>query len=492
MSGRPSALFDSPIHELHRRRAAKEISTEEIARAVLERIERVEPRVKAYITLTPERVLDAARAADARLAKGEALPPIAGMPIAIKDVFTTAGIRTTCGSRILDNFVPPFDATVVTRLKAQGLNLVGKANMDEFAMGSSTENSAFGPTHNPWDLTRVPGGSSGGSAAAVAAGEALAALGTDTGGSIRLPASFTSLVGLKPTYGRVSRYGMVAYASSLDQGGPLCRDVRDTAILLGIIAGHDPRDSTSIDKPVPDYQAALQGDLKGRKIGLVKEFQEYGELTGEVASAFAANLKTLQGLGAEVREISLPSLDYAIAVYYILAPCEASSNLGRYDGIRYGVRVEEGSLKQLYTQTRERGFGAEVKRRIMLGTFALSAGYYDAYYARAMKIRQLLRQEFQRAFAQVDFIASPTSPVPAFKLGERLRDPLQMYLIDAYTLPVNLAGIPAISVPAGFTAGNLPLGLQLMGRHFQEDRLLQAAHAFEQATDFHTRRPALS
>jgi aspartyl-tRNA(Asn)/glutamyl-tRNA(Gln) amidotransferase subunit A len=368
---------------------------------------------------------------------------------------------------------------------------MGKANMDEFAMGSSTENSAFGPTHNPWDLTRVPGGSSGGSAAAVAAGEALAALGTDTGGSIRLPASFTSLVGLKPTYGRVSRYGMVAYASSLDQGGPLCRDVRDTAILLGIIAGHDPRDSTSIDKPVPDYQAALQGDLKGRKIGLVKEFQEYGELTGEVASAFAANLKTLQGLGAEVREISLPSLDYAIAVYYILAPCEASSNLGRYDGIRYGVRVEEGSLKQLYTQTRERGFGAEVKRRIMLGTFALSAGYYDAYYARAMKIRQLLRQEFQRAFAQVDFIASPTSPVPAFKLGERLRDPLQMYLIDAYTLPVNLAGIPAISVPAGFTAGNLPLGLQLMGRHFQEDRLLQAAHAFEQATDFHTRRPAL-
>ncbi len=492
MSGRPSALFDSPIHELHRRRAAKEISTEEIARAVLERIERVEPRVKAYITLTPERVLDAARAADARLAKGEALPPIAGMPIAIKDVFTTAGIRTTCGSRILDNFVPPFDATVVTRLQAQGLNLVGKANMDEFAMGSSTENSAFGPTRNPWDLTRVPGGSSGGSAAAVAAGEALAALGTDTGGSIRLPASFTSLVGLKPTYGRVSRYGMVAYASSLDQGGPLCRDVRDTAILLGIIAGHDPRDSTSIDKPVPDYQAALQGDLKGRKIGLVKEFQEYGELTGEVASAFAANLKTLQGLGAEVREISLPSLDYAIAVYYILAPCEASSNLGRYDGIRYGVRVEEGSLKQLYTQTRERGFGAEVKRRIMLGTFALSAGYYDAYYARAMKIRQLLRQEFQRAFEQVDFIASPTSPVPAFKLGERLRDPLQMYLIDAYTLPVNLAGIPAISVPAGFTAGNLPLGLQLMGRHFQEDRLLQAAYAFEQATDFHMRRPALS
>ncbi len=491
MPGRSSALYDSPIHELHRRRLAKEITTEEIARAVLERIERVEPRVKAFITLTPERVLEEARAADARLVKDVALSPIAGMPIAVKDVFTTAGIRTTCGSRILENFIAPYDATAVARLKAQGLNIVGKANMDEFAMGGSTENSGFGPTHNPWDLSRVPGGSSGGSAAAVAAGEALAALGTDTGGSIRQPAALTSIVGLKPTYGRVSRYGLVAFASSLDQGGPMTRDVRDAAILLGIIAGHDPRDSTSIDAPVPDYQAALKGDLKGRRIGLVKEFQQSGELDKEVAAAFAANLKTLQGLGAEVREVSLPSLDYAIAVYYILAPCEASSNLGRYDGIRYGVRVEDGSLRDLYMHTRERGFGPEVKRRIMLGTFALSAGYYDAYYARAMKIRQVLRQEFQRAFAQVDFIASPTSPVPAFKLGERLQDPLQMYLIDAYTLPVNLAGIPAISVPGGFTGGGLPLGLQLMGRHFQEDRLLQAAHAFELATDFHTRRPAL-
>jgi aspartyl-tRNA(Asn)/glutamyl-tRNA(Gln) amidotransferase subunit A len=442
--------------------------------------------------LTSRDVEAGAAAADAKLARGEAVSPIEGLPIAVKDIFATAGVRTTCASRILENFTPPFDATVVARLKARGLCLAGKTNMDEFAMGSSTENSAFGPTRNPWDLTRVPGGSSGGSAAAVAAGEALAALGTDTGGSIRLPASFTSLVGLKPTYGRVSRYGMIAYASSLDQGGPLCRDVRDAALLLGMIAGHDPRDSTSADRPVPDYLAALRGDLKGRRVGLVKEFQEYGELTGEVAQAFLANLKTLQDLGAEVQEISLPSLEYAIAVYYILAPCEASSNLGRYDGIRYGVRVEEGSLKELYTQTRERGFGAEVKRRIMLGTFALSAGYYDAYYARAMKIRAVLRQEFARAFAQVDLIASPTSPVPAFKLGERMTDPLQMYLIDAYTLPVNLAGIPAISVPGGFTGGGLPLGLQLMAPHFEEPRLLQAAHAFEQATEFHRRRaPAL-
>jgi aspartyl-tRNA(Asn)/glutamyl-tRNA(Gln) amidotransferase subunit A len=491
MPGRSPALYESPLHDLHRRRLAKEISTEEIARAVLDRIGRVESKVNAFITLTPDSVIANAKAADARLAKGETLSPIAGMPIAVKDVFTTAGVRTTCGSRILENFTPPYDATVVAKLKAQGLNLVGKTNMDEFAMGGSTENSAYGPTRNPWDLSRVPGGSSGGSAAAVAAGEALAALGTDTGGSIRQPAAFTSIVGIKPTYGRVSRYGLVAFASSLDQGGPMTRDVRDAAILLGMIAGHDPRDSTSANLPVPDYQAALQGDLKGKRIGLVKEFQQVGELAPEVASAFAANLKTLQSLGAEVREISLPSLDHAIAVYYILAPCEASSNLGRYDGIRYGVRVEEGSLKDLYRQTRERGFGPEVKRRIMLGTFALSAGYYDAYYARALKIRQLLRNEFKQAFNQVDLIASPASPVPAFKLGERLNDPLQMYLVDAYTLPVNLAGTPGISVPGGFTAAGLPLGLQLIGQHFQEERLLQAAYAFEQATDFHKRLPEL-
>jgi aspartyl-tRNA(Asn)/glutamyl-tRNA(Gln) amidotransferase subunit A len=484
-------LYELPLHELHRLRLAKEVTTEEIAQAVLERIGQVEARVKAYITVTDQGVLEAARVADARLMRGEPLSPIAGMPIAIKDVFTTAGVRTTCGSRILENFIPPYDATVVACLKADGLNLMGKTNMDEFAMGGSTENSGYGATRNPWDLARVPGGSSGGSAAAVAAGEALAALGTDTGGSIRQPAAFTSIVGIKPSYGRVSRYGLVAFASSLDQGGPMTRDVRDAAILLRIIAGHDPRDSTSIDAPVPDYEAALGGDLKGKRIGLVKEFQQSGELAGEVAAAFSANLKTLKDLGAEVREISLPSLDYAIAVYYILAPCEASSNLGRYDGIRFGVRVNDGSLANLYRLTRERGFGPEVKRRIMLGTFALSAGYYDAYYARAMKIRHVLKREFQHAFSQVDFIASPTSPVPAFKLGERLSDPLQMYLIDAYTLPVNLAGLPGISVPGGFTADGLPLGLQLIGQPFQEDRLLQAAYAFEQATEFHKCLPPL-
>jgi aspartyl-tRNA(Asn)/glutamyl-tRNA(Gln) amidotransferase subunit A len=414
------------------------------------------------------------------------------MPIALKDIFTTRGIETTCGSRILKGFVPPYDATVVERLQAQGLNLVGKTNMDEFAMGSSTENSGYGPTHNPWDLSRVPGGSSGGSAAAVAAGEALAALGTDTGGSIRQPASFTSLVGLKPTYGRVSRYGMVAFASSLDQAGVLTRDTHDAALLLGLIAGHDPRDATSAQQPVPDYLAALGGDLKGKRVGLVREFQAWGGVDPGVAETFAQNVRRVQELGAEVREVSLPSLDYAIGVYYILAPSEASSNLGRYDGVRYGQRRgEQGGLREMFQRTREEGFGAEVKRRIMLGTFALSAGYYDAYYLRAMRIREQLREDFRRAFTEVDLIACPPAPLPAFKLGEKLDDPLQMYLTDAFTLPVNLAGLPGISIPGGFTAEGLPLGLQFIAPHFQEPALLQAAHAFEQATDFHTRRAPL-
>jgi aspartyl-tRNA(Asn)/glutamyl-tRNA(Gln) amidotransferase subunit A len=359
-------------------------------------------------------------------------------------------------------------------------------------MGSSTENSAYGPTRNPWAFDRVPGGSSGGSAAAVAAGEALAALGTDTGGSIRQPAAFTSLVGLKPTYGRVSRYGMIAYASSLDQGGPIARDIGDAALLLNVIAGHDPRDSTSARSPVPDFTRYLQGDLQGVRVGLVRELGQAGALDPEVGQAFQANLETLRALGAEPVEISLPSIEYAVAVYYILAPCEASSNLGRYDGIRFGPRAAGASdLKDLYRKTRQQGFGAEVKRRIMLGTFALSAGYYDAYYVRAMKIRELLRADFRRAFAQVELIASPTSPVPAFKLGEKLDDPLQMYLTDAYTLPANLAGLPGVSIPGGFTGAGLPLGLQLLADHFREDRLIQAAWAFEQATDHHMRRPAL-
>ena len=485
------AYPDRPLHELHELRMAKKVTTAEIAEAVLQRIEAVEPKVKAFITLIPDGVLERAREADARVAKGKPLSPIDGMPLAIKDIFSTQGVHTTCGSKMLEEFVPPYDATVVSRLKAAGLNLVGKSNMDEFAMGSSTENSAFGPTHNPWDLTRVPGGTSGGSGAAVAAGECIAALGTDTGGSIRQPASFTSVVGLKPTYGRVSRYGMVAFASSLDQGGPMTRDVRDAALLLNLIAGYDPRDSTSANIPVPDYTKALGGDLKGRRVGLVAEFQRASGVDPEVAAAFADNLKTLEGLGAEAVEVSLPSLDYAIAVYYILAPCEASSNLGRYDGVRYGLRVPEPGLVEQYMATREQGYGPEVKRRIMLGTFALSSGYYDAYYVRAMKIRRMLRRDFDEAFKRVDLIASPVSPVPAFKLGERLADPLQMYLIDAYTLPANLAGLPAISVPGGFTAAGLPLGLQLMAPHFAEERLLQAAHAFETATPHHKRRAAL-
>jgi aspartyl-tRNA(Asn)/glutamyl-tRNA(Gln) amidotransferase subunit A len=485
-------LCDLPIHTLHERRLAGEVSTVEIARAVLARIEAAEPRVHAYITLTTGDVLARAQAADERLAKRALRSPIDGMPIALKDIFTTRGIETTCGSRILKGFVPPYDATVVERLQAQGLNLVGKTNMDEFAMGSSTENSGYGPTHNPWDLSRVPGGSSGGSAAAVAAGEALAALGTDTGGSIRQPASFTSLVGLKPTYGRVSRYGMVAFASSLDQAGVLTRDTHDAALLLGLIAGHDPRDATSAQQPVPDYLAALGGDLKGKRVGLVREFQAWGGVDPGVAETFAQNVRRVQELGAEVREVSLPSLDYAIGVYYILAPSEASSNLGRYDGVRYGQRRgEQGGLREMFQRTREEGFGAEVKRRIMLGTFALSAGYYDAYYLRAMRIREQLREDFRRAFTEVDLIACPPAPLPAFKLGEKLDDPLQMYLTDAFTLPVNLAGLPGISIPGGFTAEGLPLGLQFIAPHFQEPALLQAAHAFEQATDFHTRRAPL-
>jgi len=485
-------LCESPIHVLHEKRRNKEVSTEEIATSVLARIEQQEPKIHAYITVTPDDVLKNARQADQQLSKGEELSPIAGMPIALKDIFSTKGIPTTCGSKILTDYKPPFDATVVTRLREQGLNLMGKANMDEFAMGSSTENSAYGPTRNPWDPERVPGGSSGGSGAAVAAGMALAAIGTDTGGSIRQPASFNSIVGLKPTYGRVSRYGMVAFASSLDQGGPMTRDVKDAGLLLNAIAGRDPRDATSADQPVPDFSALAQGGLKGRKIGLVKEFSAGDQTDPEVVKAFEENLATLRDLGAEPIEVSLPSLEYAISIYYILAPCEASSNLGRYDGVRFGPRADTASgIHEMFRGTREQGFGPEVKRRIMLGTFALSSGYYDAYYLRAMKIRQLLREDFAKAFEQVELIASPTSPVPPFKLGEKLDDPLQMYLVDALTVPVNLAGLPGISVPGGFTQSGLPLGLQLLAPHWREDLLLQAAYDFEQATDYHTKRPAL-
>ncbi|MCH8075406.1 MAG: Asp-tRNA(Asn)/Glu-tRNA(Gln) amidotransferase subunit GatA [SAR324 cluster bacterium] len=485
-------LCDRPIHALFAQRLAGETTAVEIVRSVLNRIGKMEPRLHAYITLTRDGMLENAEAADRRLADGAPLSPIDGMPLALKDIFCTQGIETTCGSRILKGFRPPYDATVVQRLKAKGLNLAGKTNMDEFAMGSSTENSAYAPTRNPWDLSRVPGGSSGGSAAAVAAGEALAALGTDTGGSIRQPCGFTSLVGLKPTYGRVSRYGMIAFASSLDQCGVMTRDTTDAALLLGLIAGHDPRDATSAVRPVPDYQAALGKDLKGKRIGLVREFQSWSELQPAVAEAFSDNVDTLRALGAEVETVSLPSLEYAIAVYYILAPSEASSNLGRYDGVRFGPRTAGAkNMRQLFARTRQEGFGPEVKRRIMLGTFALSAGYYDAYYLRAMRIREMLRADFAKAFGQVDLIACPTSPAPAFKLGEKTGDPLLMYMVDAFTLPANLAGVPAVSVPGGFSPEGLPLGLQLMATHFAEGELLRAAHAFESATEHHRRRPEL-
>ncbi len=450
-----------------------------ITEEYLARINRVEERVRAFVSLTPEAARAAASEADERLGRGEELSPIAGIPMAVKDVLCTQGITTTCGSHMLENFVPVYDATVIERLKGMGLTMVGKANMDEFAMGSSTENSYFGPTRNPWDLERVPGGSSGGSAAAVAAGEALWALGSDTGGSIRQPASFCGVVGLKPTYGLVSRYGLVAFASSLDQVGPITRDVRDAAVLLSAIAGHDPCDSTSIEAEVPDYVAALGADIKGLRIGVPRELMVEGLSPGTRARVDEA-LETLAGLGAEVEETSLSSLSFALSAYYMIAPAEASSNLARYDGVRYGFRVPGEDIWEMYANTRAAGFGAEVKRRIMLGTFALSAGYYDAYYGQAQKIRTLIVRDFEAAWERYDLLVSPTAPTPAFRMGEKVDDPLSMYLSDVCTIPVNLAGIPAISLPCGLDEG-LPVGLQLMGKVLDEVTILKAAYAFEQS-----------
>jgi aspartyl-tRNA(Asn)/glutamyl-tRNA(Gln) amidotransferase subunit A len=415
-----------------------------------------------------------------------------GMPLAVKDNVCTEGVRTTCASRILGDFVPPYDATVVARLRERGYLLLGKTNLDEFAMGSSTENSAFGPSRNPWGLSLVPGGSSGGSAAAVAADECAAALGSDTGGSIRQPAAFCGVVGLKPTYGRVSRYGLVAFASSLDQIGPITKEVADAAILMNVLAGHDPMDATSADLPVPDYTRALKKkDLKKLKVGVPREFFTEG-LDPEVERAVMAAVEELKALGGEVKDISLPMTDAAVATYYLIATAEASSNLARYDGVRYGLRSKQTrTLLELYTKTREEGFGPEVKRRIMLGTYALSAGYYDAYYGKAQAVRTLIRRDFEAAFREVDLIVTPVTPTPAFKLGEKIEDPLQMYLSDIYTISVNLAGNPAISVPCGFSQAGLPIGLQLIGRPFEEETLLRGAHAYEQATNWRARRPAI-
>ena len=486
MAGQPAA----GLAALARALASGDISSVELTRAALARIEARDTELNSFISVAAERALAQAQAADARLAAGEA-GPLTGIPIAHKDIFCTRGLRTSCASRMLDNFLPPYDATVVERLDAAGAVTLGKSNMDEFAMGSSNETSFYGPARNPWDPGRVPGGSSGGSAAAVAAGLVPAATGTDTGGSIRQPAALCGITGLKPTYGRVSRLGMIAFASSLDQGGPMARSAEDCALLLAAMAGHDPRDSTSMQRPVDDYAGALEAPLQGLRIGVPAEYFGDG-LDPGVAAVVQAALAEYERLGAQLREVSLPRSDLAVPAYYILAPAEASTNLARYDGVRYGHRCDEPrDLEDLYTRSRSEGFGAEVQRRILVGTYVLSAGYYDAYYRKAQQLRRLLAQDFARAFEAVDLIAGPTTPGTAFALGAKAGDPAAMYLEDTYTLAVNLAGLPAISLPAGFSAG-LPVGLQLIGRHFDEARLLQAAHRFQQHTDWHLRQPPLA
>ena len=485
MTDLPTLTAHEASDLLHRR----DVSSVELAKAMLARIAAVEPKVKAYVTVTEDVALRQARAADERLARGDARP-LAGVPMMLKDNICTKGIATTCASRMLQTFVPPYDATTAQRLHAQGAVLLGKGNMDEFAMGSSTENSAFFPTRNPWDLERVPGGSSGGPAAGVAAGECFYSLGSDTGGSIRQPASFCNVVGLKPTYGLVSRYGLVAFASSLDQIGPLARDVRDCALVLNAIAGHDPCDSTSAAYQPPDYTASLGKSIKGLRIGLPKEY--FNGIDPDVADVLKRAVAKLEEQGAIVDwEVSLPSTPYALAVYYIIAPSEASANLARYDGVKYGYSAKDAeNMWQAMERTRQEGFGPEVKRRIMLGTYALSTGYYDAYYLKAQKVRTLIRREFDAAFQKYDVLVTPTSPTPPFKLGEKVDDPVKMYLSDVCTIPINIAGVPGMSVPAGFLHG-LPVGMQLIGKPFSEATLLQVAHAYEQATGWHKLRPAV-
>ena len=483
-------LFDYTAHELHQMLQKKEISCLELSKAVIGRMGKVDEKVKAFVTITKETALETANKVDEKLARGEDIGPLEGIPMAFKDNMCTEGIKTTCSSKILKNFIPPYNATVVEKLKEAGAVLVGKLNMDEFAMGSSCENSAFFPTRNPWDLDRVPGGSSGGSVASVAAGEAVYTLGSDTGGSIRQPASFCGVVGFKPTYGRVSRYGLVAFASSLDQIGPVTKDVRDCAAVAQAISGHDPFDSTSAPLDVPDYMATLEGGVKGMRIGIPKEYFISG-LDQGVEKAVKKAIQQMEELGAVCEEISLPHTEYALSAYYLVAPAEASSNLARYDGVAYGSRVENAKdTLEMFMKTRSLGFGPEVKRRIMIGTHALSSGYYDAYYLKALKVRTLIKQDFDRAFEKYDLLLTPTSPTPAFKLGEKTDDPLSMYLSDLLTIPINMAGVPAISIPCGFNGG-MPIGLQLIGKPFAEETILKAAYAFEQANDYHRRRPDL-
>ena len=479
-----------PVHELAARFRARQAKPSEATREYLDRIAALDPELKAFITVTDAEAMEQARAADARFEAGRPRGPLDGIPVALKDLFCTKGVQTTSGSKILEGFVPPYDATAVARLREGGAVFVGKLNMDEFAMGSSTEHSGYFTSRNPWDLSRVPGGSSGASAAVVAADLAPLSLGTDTGGSIRQPAAFCGTLGLKPTYGRVSRYGVIAFASSLDQVGPFARDVRDLAALLQVIAGPDPHDSTAVESPVPDYAASLEAGIEGLRVGVPDEYFVDG-LDPEVKAAVLDAIAVLKGQGATTTSLSLPHTEYGLAAYYLIAPAEASSNLARYDGVKYGLRAPGGrDLIDMYGKTRAAGFGTEVKRRIMLGAYALSAGYYDAYYGKAQRVRTLVSRDFQEAWKRVDVIVAPTTPGVAFKMGEK-EDPLSMYLNDIFTIPVNLAGLPGLSVPAGFTAAGLPIGVQLIGRAFDEATLLRVARAYQRATDWHTRRPRL-
>ncbi len=481
-------LHGLTIHEAHTQLKARRISARELYQSVESRIAAVEPDLHAYLSLTRDLARQQADEADRRLRSGEGITPLTGIPIALKDNLCAAGVKTTCASKILEHFVPPYDATVVSRLRTAGAVFVGKTNMDEFAMGSSTENSAFGATKNPWGRDRIPGGSSGGSAAAVAADECLAALGSDTGGSIRQPAACCGVVGLKPTYGRVSRYGLVAFASSLDQIGPFAKDVEDCALLLNAIAGHDPHDSTSADVPRPDYTADLRTGVRGLRVGVPKEYFVPG-MDRAVEESVRTAVRVLEREGAAVEEVSLPHTEYAVAVYYLLATAEASSNLARYDGVKYGYRTKSPmNLMDLYFRSRAEGFGPEVKRRIMLGTYALSSGYYEAYYAKAQRVRTLIKRDFDRAFERVDVIVTPTAPTPAFRIGEKTQDPLQMYLSDIFTISVNLAGVPAVSLPCGFSPDGLPIGLQMIGQPFAESTILRAAAAYERATEWKARK----
>ncbi len=484
-------LYKLTIHELKEKLKKREISARELTLEFIKRIERVEKDIHSFITITKDDALKQAEDIDSKIKAGKDLP-LLGIPLAIKDLICIKGVRTTCGSKILSNYIPPYDATVIKKLRESGAVFLGKLNMDEFAMGSSTETSHFGVTRNPWNLDVIPGGSSGGSAASVSADECAGSLGSDTGGSIRQPASMCGIAGLKPTYGRVSRFGLVAFASSLDQIGPMTKDVTDTAILMNVISGRDPLDSTSADVPVPDFTKSLLNNVKGLKIGIPKEYFVEG-MDGDVEKSVRDAVELFEKLGAEIKEVSLPHTDYAVSTYYVIAPAEASSNLARYDGVKYGYRTDNSkNLLSMYKKTREEGFGAEVKRRIMLGTYTLSSGYYDAYYIKAQKVRTLIKKDFDDAFKNCDILLTPTAPTPAFKIGEKFDNPIQMYLSDIFTISVNLAGVPAISIPCGFSKNGLPIGLQIIGRHFDEETIIRAAYTFEQNTDYHTKKPKIS